>query len=130
MINLKPTTTSAFFAIALLAACATPYEQCVSQANSDLRQTEREILHFRTNVNRGYAVHRQSIPYTVARECVDEHEQTYRCDEVRYYTEETPVSIDIAAEQHKLERASARLSNLREDAEQMTRSCQVQYPDG
>ncbi|MGB0902006.1 hypothetical protein [Halocynthiibacter sp.] len=128
MNNLKPASTCIFFA--LMAGCATPYEQCVSFAHRDLYQTQKDIQFLESNIRRGYAVHSQSVPYTVAKECLNENEEPFRCDEVNYHTIETPVAIDISAEQRKLDRARADLPALRAEVAREVRGCQRQYPAG
>lgn len=121
---------AALIPLPLLVACATPYEQCVSFANRDVYQIRQEIRYHRANLSRGYAVHRQSVPYTVAKDCVTDEGVTYRCDEVLYHTVETPVAIDARAEERKLRILKEDLPSVERDAASEIRSCQAQYPEG
>lgn len=130
MNTFSPRAIMALSAILALTACATPYEQCISQAGSELHQQERQIQQTQANINRGYAVHTQSVPYTVAKECVNEDKQVYRCDEVRYHTEQTPVPIDIATETRKLSRLTKGLDALRRETQDWEHSCRAKYPEG
>ena len=57
----------------LLAACATPREQCISRATSELRTTQAALAEARDNVARGYAVFRERVPYTVYDTCYRRH---------------------------------------------------------
>ncbi len=121
---------AAMTTLPLLAACATPYEQCVSFANRDVYQIRQEVRHHRANISRGYAVHRQSVPYTVAKDCVNDEGTTYRCDEVLYHTVETPVAIDVAVEERKLSRLLQDMPGIERDAAQEIRGCKAQFPEG
>ncbi|NNE51896.1 MAG: hypothetical protein HKN30_05780, partial [Sulfitobacter sp.] len=57
----------------LLAACATPREQCINRATAELRATRIALAEARDNVARGYAVFRQRVPYTVYDTCYRRH---------------------------------------------------------
>lgn len=115
-------------AIALLAACATPQEACINRAYSEIRAVESRIAKTRSDIDRGYAVHRTREPITVLTECEREDGSTYPCERVRYETEETPVALDIAQERVKLRELEDRLEVLRDRLDRDLQQCRAAYP--
>ncbi len=86
------------------------------------------------NIARGYAVHRQSVPYTVPDTCYRTDPYTndmipYSCPKTAYRTQETPVAIDVAQERKKLSGYQKLLPKFKAQAEAGTRQCIAQYPD-
>lgn len=112
-------------ALALLAACATPQEACISQARADVSTLEARIATARGNIERGYAIHRQSVPYTYVDTCFDDAGATYQCEQNATRIEETPVAIDVAEERAKLARLQARLPALSAEAQARIAQCRI-----
>ncbi len=120
---------SAVAAFALLAACATPQEACISQAQADVRALEARIATAQGNIERGYAIHRQSVPYTYVDVCFDDTGTAYQCQQNATRIEETPVTIDVAEERAKLARYRAQLPALRAKAQAQIAQCRLTYPE-
>ena len=85
--------------LVLLAACATPREQCISQATKDARIQSSLINEVRANIARGYALEQQQQVRTVRRTCVGRNEDgttfTFRCEETDTVTVNVPVALDL-----------------------------------
>ncbi len=112
-----------------LAACATPREACVNNVHAEIRTAERSISKTESDITRGYAVHVTREPYTVLTRCTDAQGRHYPCERTRYKTTEQPVSLDMKAEQQKLERLTDRLAALRLTASQQISQCHVMHPE-
>ena len=120
---------SAPFAFAFLAACATPQEACISQAQSELRSIRDQISTAEGNISRGYAIHRQTVPYTYVSTCYTDTGEAYQCEENGTRVQETPVAIDIAQERVKLASLQARLSGAERRANEQIAQCRLTYPE-
>jgi len=93
----------------ILAACATPLQTCVADATVELRRVQGDIQRVSGNIDRGYAIHRQTVTrpqvgfcggFGRYRDPVGIHVSGCRGpDHVRL---ETPVPIDIDTEKEKL----------------------------
>src|SRR6056297_1080886 len=100
---------SALVLTSLVAACSTPRESCISDATSDYRTLQSLISEAQQNISRGYALHSETVPYTVQGICYRTDPNTYQsipysCPSTQYRTQTTPVSIDVNAERAKLKR--------------------------
>ena len=115
-------------ALALLVACATPQEQCISQAYSTYNATLEQLAETEGNIARGYAIHQQEVPYEATTTCYDHKDRAYSCTETRFRTKETPVSIDISEERRKRGDLQAALPAMQQTAESRAAQCRVQYP--
>ncbi|MCL3883414.1 hypothetical protein [Marivita sp. GX14005] len=117
-----------------IAGCATPREQCISQANEQYRTAEAALATAQTNIARGYALHSQSVPYTVQNTCYRDDPNSdvmipYSCPSTQYRTETTPVPIDAANERQKVAEYRKILPQLRRQAAAGVQSCIAQYPE-
>ena len=112
----------ALSALITLTGCVSALEQCLQNANSDL--SGMLILKEETELNifRGYAVHRQSVPYQYTGSCYDYYLGSYSCQQTGYRTQETPISIDVDGERRKLAQINAAIPAMRRGAE--TKSAQ------
>lgn len=108
--------------LALLTACATPQERCQRDATAALRAHQNLIASTQANVARGYAVHRQSVPYTYQGVCYD-RDIRYSCPRTGTRTEETPVAIDVAEERAKLKRLTAETGALQRRSQEALKNC-------
>jgi hypothetical protein len=125
-----------FLALAALAACGTPQEQCISRNTRDLRTVDRLIAETEGNLARGYAFETVTIyedewvycpqapvaegqPTPPPRLCLDE----------RPVTEQRPKAIDLNAEARKLDSLKAKRRELARQAKQVIAACKQQYPE-
>lgn len=116
-------------ALAFLAACATPQEACISQAQREVRSLETRIETAAGNIDRGYAIHRQTVPYTYVSVCYTDTGEAYQCEQNGTRVEETPVSIDLTEERAKLARLRAALPGAKRAAEAQIATCRATYPE-
>lgn len=133
--NCRLVSTLSVAAIALLSACATPREQCISNASQQLRSVETAMATAQGNISRGYALHTQSVPYTVPTTCYrnDPYRNIsipYPCPSTQYRTQTTPVAIDVSEERRKLADYQKMLPQLREQARIQVAQCVAQFPEG
>ena len=117
----------------LLAACATPREQCISRATSELRTTQAALAEARDNVARGYAVFRERVPYTVYDTCYRRHHAhggllPYPCPRTHYRTKSTPVPINVAEERRKIRALERQIPAQERRAKAGLAQCEVAYP--
>ena len=120
--------------LGLLAACATPREQCISGATEQYRSVEAAIATAQGNISRGYALHTQSVPYTVTTTCYrnDPYRNIvlpYPCPRTQFRTQTTPVAIDVSEERRKLADYQRILPQLREQASVQVQQCVAQFPE-
>jgi hypothetical protein len=125
-----------FLALATLAACGTPQEQCISRNTRDLRTVDRLIAETKGNLDRGYAYETITVyedywvacpvPATVEgqpapkpRMCLDE----------RPVTEQRPKAIDLTEEARKLDSLKTKRKQLARQAEAVIAQCKAQYPE-
>jgi hypothetical protein len=93
-----------------LAACSSEKERCISNSLAKTKDYMMQIKQTETNIERGYALHQQSIPYTETYICYDKERQAIMCQDKRMHLLETPVTIDLANEGAKLSRLKAKPS--------------------
>jgi hypothetical protein len=89
-----------------IAACSTPREQCISNANGQLRTLDRLIDVASGNVQRGFALAEVQDVRVLRTTCqgTNEDGSTFRfsCEETETFTRREPVSINIVEERVKL----------------------------
>ncbi len=115
--------------LVLLAACTTPQEACIYDAQKELRTLQARIDTARGNIDRGYAIHRQVVPYTYAAICHTDAGEAYQCERNATRIQETPVSIDLGEERARLARLRAALPAARRAAEVRIAECRRVYPE-
>ncbi|MFT4151620.1 MAG: hypothetical protein QM656_15580 [Paracoccaceae bacterium] len=122
-------------ALAVLAACGTPQEQCINRNTRDLRTVDRLIAESERNLSRGYAIEYSTewrpvwVPCygppvrpggkPVSRMCWDERPETVS----------RPRAIDLNAESLKLQSLKQRRATLSRQAESVVRQCRALYPE-
>jgi|UPI00056C8AC8 hypothetical protein len=121
-------------AVALLSGCATPRDQCISNATQLYRNAETALATAQGNINRGYALHTERVPYTVMRTCYRNYPYTYggipyACPSTQFRTQTTPVPIDVAEERTKLAQYQKLLPKLRQEAGAQVQQCKAQFPE-
>lgn len=125
----QPMKYFALPALALLAACATPQEQCINTASNTVRTLKTNISTAQGNIARGYAIYRSQESYEVPDICYDKDKKPYRCYNTLYRTIQTPVAIDVADERRKLADYKRRLPAATRQMNTDVASCRVQYPE-
>lgn len=116
-------------ALALLAACATPQEQCINTATNEVRAINSAISTAKGNIARGYAIHRNTQSFEVPTVCYDTEKKPYKCYEFDTRTVETPVSINVSDERQKLASLQKRLPAATRKMKTGVASCQAQFPE-
>lgn len=115
--------------VLLLAATAcSPLQQCLYDANREVKRLERQADEARDNIARGYAIHRQMVPVHYMDVCPDATGNPVPCPKVEYDEVETPVAIDIAEERRKLAGLERRLTAARRAAEAAIAACHAAHP--
>ena len=116
-----------------LTACATPREQCLSDATRDASINAKLITQTEGNIARGYAVATKERVREVNKFCRGRTESgervVTRCEDVRITKVRVPVAIDLNAERAKL--ASLKQQRAALNAALQTRVAQCQaLPNG
>ncbi len=112
-----------------LAACATPQQRCVAQATADVRSLQAQIKTTEATIARGYALHRQSVPYTRTRICHNKEGLAFPCHRTGFHRIETPVTVDIDNEKAKLAQMKAKLAKVLPKALAAAKQCRKTYPE-
>ena len=119
--------------LAALAACATPQEQCISDATRELRTINRLVAETERNLARGYALETVQEVRVVDAICRGETEDgaefTFECEETRTVNRQRQVAIDLNAERAKLESLQQRQAQMQRQAESAVGQCQRLYPE-
>ncbi len=119
--------------LAVLTACATPREQCISQVTRDTRILSSLINETRANLARGYALEERQEVRTVRETCRGRNEDgttfTFRCDETDTFTITVPVAIDLNAERAKLASLEERFAQTQAASNQAVLQCIAQNPE-
>lgn len=115
--------------ILTLAACATPREQCITNASRALNDTLEAITVAEGNIARGYAIHRSREPYRVTETCYDSKDRPYACHSTHYRDVETPVSINVAEERRKRDELRASVPGLRASTDRAVAQCRAIHPE-
>ena len=129
----SPKRIAVLMLVSVLASCSTPREQCIDAARADYVTVARTISETRQTIARGYALHRERVPYRVHDICYgyDRHARyatPYSCFRTAYRTQTTPVAVDIAEERKKLARYERLLPKLRAEAAAGIAQCDARYP--
>lgn len=116
-----------------LAACSTPRESCIYDANSQLRSLESRIATAEGNIARGFAVFESTERVTVEATCTEELAdgtlRNYDCDRTETVTRSEPVAIDVAEERRKLASLRAQLGPLQAATLSAERQCIAIHPE-
>lgn len=112
----------------VLAACATPREQCISSAGYEYASLTSAAAKTRQNISRGYAIHTQSVPYTYIGTCYVNN-ASYPCERSGYRTEETPVAIEISEERRKLTKFKKQLPKAQRRRDAAIKQCTQLHPE-
>lgn len=124
-----------FPALALLAACGTPQEQCINANTRDLRTVDRLIVETQGNLDRGYAIEERTInddywDYCPQPQIPDAPPVPPQlCLKDREITVERPKAIDLAEEGRKLESLKIKRKELASRAEAVIAQCEALHPE-
>ncbi len=112
----------------ILAACATPQQKCIADASAEHDGLVAQAQVLRGNIDRGYAIHRQDVPYTYLGTCYYSTGEAYPCMQTRTRVQETPVAIDVAEERRKLAAVEARIPAVRARTDAAIAQCRIAHP--
>ncbi len=116
-----------------MAACATPREQCISDATRDTRVLSALITQTQGNLARGYALKQRQDVRTVLGACQGRNEDGssffFSCEEVDTITTNVPVAIDLKAEQAKLQSLQERFVQAQAASNAAITQCIALYPE-
>lgn len=117
----------------VLAGCATPREQCLTDVSRDLQINERLIAQTERTLERGFATRREQRVREVTRTCrgVTETGEAVRtrCPDVVVRNVQVPVAVDLNAERAKLASLQTRNAQLRARTHQAQDRCVALYPE-
>jgi hypothetical protein len=116
-----------------IAACSTPREQCISNANGQLRTLDRLIDVASGNVQRGFALAEVQDVRVLRTTCqgTNEDGSTFRfpCEETETFTRREPVSINIVEERVKLAQLQDQRDSAARDVAAQTQQCIAIHPE-
>ncbi|MFB2533373.1 hypothetical protein ACEYYB_13520 [Paracoccus sp. p4-l81] len=129
--------TAAIIAPLLLAACATPREQCINRSTRELRNVSELLAEVDGNLARGYAWEEYQVERTRWRRCDriarDDKGQTVvvpdMCLDDYTDTVRRRVAIDPALEQRKATGLRAKQAELTRKARAQVQACKAAYPE-
>lgn len=121
-------------ALLLLAACATPQQQCVNNATNDLRVLDSLIAETEGNIQRGFA-YQESIAVTPQWQFCgggwggyNLNVGTQMCWVNQPTPVQQPVAIDVNAEKAKLNSLRQRRAQQERATQAALAQCQAQFP--
>ncbi len=116
-----------------IAACSTPREQCISNANGQLRTLDRLIDVASGNVQRGFALAEVQDVRVLRTTCqgTNEDGSTFRfpCEETETFIRREPVSINIVEERVKLAQLQDQRDSAARDVAARTQQCIAIHPE-
>ncbi len=126
--------------LALLAACGTPQERCVSRETRDLRAVDRQIAEAEGNLARGYALVEVTVYENYWGYCRERPDppaegqpppppEVRLCQKEREFTETRAKRIDLVAERQRLLGFQAERKVLAGAAETAIDRCRAAFPD-
>ena len=116
-----------------LTACATPREQCISEASQQSRVLTALVAETRGNLERGYAIEDVQELQTVAATCEAEDSSGntiyFDCTQQETVTTQRPVAIDLNAESAKLDSLRERLAAVNATRDSAIAQCVAIHPE-
>ena len=113
-----------------LAACATPSQKCVLDANADLRAMRNDIKELQATVDRGYGI-REITQYVPVRSTCErtsgQRTVSYACTQYEFRTQEVRYTVDLPALREKLDLLKAQLPNIQAKADLAVAQCEATY---
>ncbi len=114
----------------LLAACASPYQNCVASATRDIRILDQLIAQTRANISRGYAIRTEDYFDTEEQVCGEVDGKPVYCELPVAQEREVPVAIDLKAEQAKLQSLLKARNEKAARAVTLAEQCRQLHPEG
>jgi len=112
-----------------LAACATPFEICVANANQELGVMNRLIAEKQRDVDRGFAIKSEDYLVNESQVCGEVGGKKIYCDIPVVNTRDVPVAIDLVAERAKLSAMIAKQAQLSRGVESAIADCRLRHPE-
>ncbi len=121
------------FPLVILAACASPREQCIGDVTRDSRVLSSLINETRGNLARGYGLDQRQDVRTRTRSCRGENSDgstfRYPCTQTETFTTTVPVAIDLNAEEAKLASLEKRFVQAQAASNQAIVQCISNHPE-
>ncbi len=122
-------------ALALLAACATPQEQCINQATRDMEVVDQLIAEAEGNLQRGFALQEETVYRTEFEDCTPNATKTnpaptsQMCPVQVPTTTTRPMAIDLGDESAKLASLQKKRTQQGKTAAIAIKQCRATYPE-
>lgn len=117
----------------ILAACATPREQCINDATRELRTITSLVNETQANIDRGFALEEVQEVRVIQTLCTGTNDDgstfTFECEETQTFDRTEPVAIDLNAERAKLDSLLERQSQLQARADAAIQQCVLIHPE-
>lgn len=132
---MKTSVLVLFGGLALLTACGTPQEQCISANTRDLQVIDRLIGETEGNIARGYGYETVTdyqprwIDCTPRPTDADPTPKAQMCFEDVPVTVRKTVALDLNAEAAKLKSMKAKRTTLANSAKSVIAQCKAKYPE-
>ena len=114
-------------ALGTLAACSTPLQDCKRDAGRHYADTLAQKAEIEETLVRGYAVHRQKVPYQKTSGYISSHGGAGIRTEPSWRIETTPVPVDLDEQRKLLNDIDARLPQLKAQWEQSLSMCETTF---
>lgn len=125
---------AALSTLALVAACATPQQQCIATANRDLTTVRALLAEAEGNVARGYAIETRTVHPNVslslcASNDFDDNLDFLICQMSEPRQKTVPVAIDLELEKRKVAQLRAKEAELSKGIGAAYEACRLRYPE-
>lgn len=119
--------------LAVLAACASPQQQCLNAVTEELRINAFLIQQTQANLDRGFALDQRQKVTTFPRHCTRETDSgerfTVSCDRTIVRNYSVPQAINMNVERDTLNQLLATRANLEKQASASVAQCRAMYPE-
>jgi hypothetical protein len=112
-----------------LAACGTPQEQCISGATRDIRTVDRLISEVQGNLDRGFGYEYITVFELDYVDCGTEADPDRVCAIRVPEQERRPISLDLDAEQIKLNQLRAKRAQQVKSVAPVVAQCKIDNPE-
>lgn len=123
-----------FGALALLAACGTPQERCISRASKELRTFDKLIAETRATLSRGYGLRQEPYTTSYRATCAVGKDAAGKiiyepCTKERIAYRDVPVAVDLDEERRKLAGLETRRAQEARRVQSAAAQCRAQFPE-
>jgi hypothetical protein len=115
--------------VTALVGCATPQERCIRDATRELSTVNMLIAETQANIDRGYAILVETVPYTVYETCYFGVNRSYSCPRTYTKTVRTPTTIIESQERKKLADLQKRVPALEKESGTRIAQCQALHAE-